>query len=631
MYGEALSAACAVVSSAVVLACVAIAGYRDESRPDGGVEYVCVYAVSDHRYDSRNCDFVLATAAVSLIYTFFLTCAIIVGACQTDRLGCLAAFLCPRSKSVAQRCILITSLILDAAFVVLWFASLGVQYEKGDFKDPAGSAAEKSLTSRQWHQAAAMFFSATAGCTCALSVYLKHRGLDWKFICGERRIEEGEVELSRQERRDILAFLSLAFALVCSLVVFPVSLEYNILPARPPNSTGEVFEGCVFTGDEDTCTLVRTTGAISFCLAVCCFAHQCAWRWWTVSAPATHEAGRALLATTVAELWFVTFGLTVNRWSQLTTKSISLLSEPEENAAIAVQACSLLAALFWLIAAVVWWRTLTKGQNRREKESMIEAQSRLVRSKSFKCGRRSFTCEKYTACWRYLDGLCKKNKRVGHALLFCERSAKHCFCTKCQHSDLDKDCYTQGGEHRAVPKGWCLFPVNTEMILYRSALILPDRGEEIANWPLAYHGTTRESVVSILFDGKLCKPGEESRYLQQPVMPRRGHYNDDFQAPQGMDYHQVFLTPSIKYARRYARDDMHYTDSKTGIEYDAARVALLVAVRPGRYKKQTETVGLSQREKENDPLFPASEAEWCVPSSEDVAICGVLVQLVADA
>ena len=75
---------------------------------------------------------------------------------------------------------------------------------------------------------------------------------------------------------------------------------------------------------------------------------------------------------------------------------------------------------------------------------------------------------------------------------------------------------------------------------------------------------------------------------------------------------------------------MHYTDSKTGIEYDSARIVLLVAVRPGRYKKQKETVGLSQREKENDQIFPASEAEWCVPFSNDVIICGVLVRLVTN-
>lgn len=161
-----------------------------------------------------------------------------------------------------------------------------------------------------------------------------------------------------------------------------------------------------------------------------------------------------------------------------------------------------------------------------------------------------------------------------------------------------KDYGTRGDRTYYRPFGWLRLSIRRHDF---SAL---------RDWCVAYHGTARHKLASILTKG-ILRPGEGD------VWQAHGH--------SGSGYGQsVYLTPSIEYAGHpvyapfFEVGDGHW-----------AQVVLQCRVRPGGIREQPATLWEKHwpPHVRMDPNFPSTaNLEWLVDDPADVIVCGVMVR-----
>ncbi|XP_077984752.1 neuralized-like protein 4 [Glandiceps talaboti] len=210
--------------------------------------------------------------------------------------------------------------------------------------------------------------------------------------------------------------------------------------------------------------------------------------------------------------------------------------------------------------------------------------------------------------------------------VFFDNDFDMCYCTKCHTSRGDSLYYTRGQPARdyAVPIGW-----------YRIALKVPPGAQAhdvFNNWHVAFHGTRRDAIRSILDNGQLLMPGDET--MGGEVLGERpGHYTDN-DKPEGFDTKHIFLSPSIRYAgcNVYAYPvgllvsiiyPPRFTDTVTNQSYQA-RVVFQVRIKPDSYSVGPETIGAAS---EIDPNFSNQEIEWFTKQRGSVIMSGLLVKV----
>ena len=203
-----------------------------------------------------------------------------------------------------------------------------------------------------------------------------------------------------------------------------------------------------------------------------------------------------------------------------------------------------------------------------------------------------------------------------------------CWCKACHRSRGDKDVYTRGSETYAIPVGW-------------GRIALPGGGAQAValdafkKWNVAFHGTTAESLQSILGTGRLVKPGDRVAALEGKAVGIRGDTKrirkpfERTNAKSGIvelfDPNQIFLSPTIHYSElpQYAKKS-EWTDLFGDI-YDA-QLAFQVRIRPGTYGVGQQTVGAVDR---IDPHFSNNEVEWYTTGEEhgSLILTGLMVKL----
>ena len=637
----------AVFSSAIVLAGVSIEEGVPVDRTDGrpGTTYRCVYG-----QHSPYCRFVLATAAISFVYSVL---SMIIETSASIHRHFPA---CPRLTDFKAEplVILAATTFVDVVFAILWLTSFIVQ------------AHETTLPEADAHLQMAAAFSFLSFASFVFLVLARFRSRRTSGDADQPDGEAGESPGSSSKQKSIASTyrecLVGTIAFILSLIVVSSVADEGYfalsLPSNKPSSnltdagdnptvsaltTTQSFQvldekRCVFAADQAACTLALVSGtavcilltAALGCYITCLLVKK---ELIDLRVPMQYVRKAKLIQTgmllQISELWAVVFGYTVWRWGQVTDYMHDQMTHREQNGAIAVLVCSFLSAVLWLGFFIFKWINLDEVWF--QSPGVVYAVAGKDKSAGHaQVKRRLEKCRYYHACWRYLCALMERSadERIARDLLFRHENDR-CYCKKCGGVDLERGCFTNAGERFSVPKGWCRFPVNTQMMLCRGGVVLEKRGDEIDDWHVAYHGTLLSNFVPILVDGKLNKPGEYSRYFQKRIEPRHGHYNASHPSSSGMDHRQVFASPSAIYASHYyAEGQTNYKDDDTFAAYNSAKIILEVAVRPGKYDVRRETVDVSGQ---IDQAFPNHRLEWCIPDSNNVVVTAVLVELLQSA
>jgi hypothetical protein len=197
-----------------------------------------------------------------------------------------------------------------------------------------------------------------------------------------------------------------------------------------------------------------------------------------------------------------------------------------------------------------------------------------------------------------------------------------CFCKACHASRGDKDVYKRGDppEHFVLPVGFA-----------RLALQIHDtphvQETAFAKWHVCYHGTKHGSILQILKQGKLLKPGDPT-YTGRTIEVRPGHIekarareNLHTKAQEDFDpTKNIFFSPSIKYCD-YGNI---YMDNFVSSRKKHYRFAFQVRLQSGQYEIGQETVGAG------DTLIhdkvPNSSIEWYTHNGLSHLLTGLLIR-----
>eukprot|EP00747_Dinoflagellata_sp_TGD_P130282 gnl/TRDRNA2_/TRDRNA2_174810_c1_seq17.p1 gnl/TRDRNA2_/TRDRNA2_174810_c1~~gnl/TRDRNA2_/TRDRNA2_174810_c1_seq17.p1 ORF type:complete len:307 (-),score=31.80 gnl/TRDRNA2_/TRDRNA2_174810_c1_seq17:106-993(-) len=157
----------------------------------------------------------------------------------------------------------------------------------------------------------------------------------------------------------------------------------------------------------------------------------------------------------------------------------------------------------------------------------------------------------------------------------------------------------RGGYHYFKPVGWLRYSLHVENFsLYK-------------DWPVAYHGTRSQSVVSILNVG-LRRPGEHG------VTSLHGQTYSDTKK-------SIYVSPSIEYAAFpvYANlFELHQGDHW-------GQLVLQCRVRPGAFIEKPGSLGNKYwpQHVRFDPNFDRLEGlEWLLEDPNDIVVYGIMVR-----
>ena len=169
-----------------------------------------------------------------------------------------------------------------------------------------------------------------------------------------------------------------------------------------------------------------------------------------------------------------------------------------------------------------------------------------------------------------------------------------CFCPMCSgiRGESRTTVHNRCGKKYACPFGWVCFGLSINSGRAQASRVFEE-------WPVCFHGTTKEAARSIASSQNLLMPGD--------VLPdgarlgiRRGHIpNEDF----------VFTSPSVRYIELsvYATPQRIEHGKASGMNY---RVAFQLRQMPDTFHIQAETVAASRHGERIDELFENHELEW---------------------
>lgn len=176
-----------------------------------------------------------------------------------------------------------------------------------------------------------------------------------------------------------------------------------------------------------------------------------------------------------------------------------------------------------------------------------------------------------------------------------------CFCEKCE----PKKVWMRGGHKYVLPTGW--FRVG---LTPRHEYL--GRRNEIETWPVAYHGSGRDCLLSICKHHRVMFPGDTFDDGTKLKMKLNNCHADKLAGAGPV----IYVSPSIIYA----------SAPPYAIPFDLggrkAQAVFQVRVNPSAINKFRETL----RNRYTDPEFDSGELEWVIQDREAVVPYGLLVR-----
>ncbi|UJR07301.1 hypothetical protein I4U23_011589 [Adineta vaga] len=185
---------------------------------------------------------------------------------------------------------------------------------------------------------------------------------------------------------------------------------------------------------------------------------------------------------------------------------------------------------------------------------------------------------------------------------FCD----HCFCKTCSSKRIWERC----NEKYALPIGY-----------YRFGLLLRnefnERRADVQNWPVAYHGTRRQNIDSILRHRRIMFPGD--RLDDGTVLPVRLGQCHALGSP------VIYVSPTILYSQHdvYTPPEHFHHGSPFNSTKYKIKTVLQCRVKPESFRKCRETLGFNNIIIDQD--FNNNEVEWVVSDKTAVVPYGLLI------
>jgi hypothetical protein len=199
----------------------------------------------------------------------------------------------------------------------------------------------------------------------------------------------------------------------------------------------------------------------------------------------------------------------------------------------------------------------------------------------------------------YLDTL---NLSSAYFDTFCD----HCFCEACG----PKRIWTRCGEKYALPIGYFRFG-----LLLR--LEYNERRVDVQNWPVAYHGTRKQNLDSILRHRRIMFPGD--MLDDGTILPVRLGQCHALGSP------VIYVSPTILYSQHdvYTPPESFKYGSPPYSRNYTIKTVLQCRVKPGCFRKCNETLGFGNTIIDED--FSNNEVEWVISDKTGVVPYGLLV------
>ena len=134
--------------------------------------------------------------------------------------------------------------------------------------------------------------------------------------------------------------------------------------------------------------------------------------------------------------------------------------------------------------------------------------------------------------------------------------------------------------------------------------------------PVAYHGTKKENILSIVNEKRILFPGDKLKNGTEIKIRHNNCWAENFKRS------PIYLSPSILYASQ----NLYAPSFKFNDKY--AKIVIQCKIKPGSYKKFRET--LSFRAKRCDPDFSNDELEWVTDDKSAVIPYGLLIGIFSD-
>ncbi len=196
--------------------------------------------------------------------------------------------------------------------------------------------------------------------------------------------------------------------------------------------------------------------------------------------------------------------------------------------------------------------------------------------------------------------------------------ADHCFCTACEPERI----WERSGEKYALPIGY-----------YRFGLALrrdySERRVDVQNWPVAYHGTPKQNLASILSHRRIMFPGD--RLDDGTILPIR--LNNCHADRVANNLPVIYVSPTVLYSqhdvytlpRGSKTPEMFQYDSSSNSKKYIIKTILQCRVKPGCFTKCPETLNFRARKETIDDQFSNNEVVWVITDKTGVVPYGLLI------
>jgi hypothetical protein len=199
-----------------------------------------------------------------------------------------------------------------------------------------------------------------------------------------------------------------------------------------------------------------------------------------------------------------------------------------------------------------------------------------------------------------------------------DKFADRCFCSACEPRRIWNRC----GEKYALPIGY-----------YRFGLLLrreySERPVDVKNWPVAYHGTPKQNLASILSHRRIMFPGD--RLDDGTILPIR--LNNCHAARVANNLPVIYVSPTIIYSqhdvytlpRGSKTHEIFKHDHSSNSKNYVMKTIVQCRVKPGCFTKCPETLNFRVRGETIDSEFSNDEVEWVVTDKTGVVPYGLLI------
>eukprot|EP00808_Paulinella_micropora_P002500 g29202.t1 len=192
-----------------------------------------------------------------------------------------------------------------------------------------------------------------------------------------------------------------------------------------------------------------------------------------------------------------------------------------------------------------------------------------------------------------------------------------CFRESCITARGDAKEYKRGGMKYGLPAGWVRLGIKVNEAKAQE--------NDEWNWPVSFHGTSKENVMDIFKAGwQLLKPGDVA-LGERTLDIKSGHISAPFErqnehegTKELFDPRQIFTSPSIIYSSSPV-----YAPSWSLPCGGKVQFALQLRQRPHSFRVGQQTIKARSR---IDPLFENSEVEYYTKENVGIMVYGLLIK-----